>query len=96
MADEQSTTNRGMIGGNGNRNLAERLREAGAKPVAAMEDRPIDRPMAEILRDWLAGAHEHYRAAGESITRRWARDMLALEEKRVEFMRRALEPLIKP
>jgi hypothetical protein len=83
--------------GGGGKNLAERLTAiGGAKPVMAMEERQEpDMPVALIVKDWLSGANEHYRRLGEEITLAWARKMLALEDQRHEYMRRALEALIK-
>jgi hypothetical protein len=82
-----------MSTGNG-KNLTERLAAVGAKPVLAMEDRP-DMPVALIVKDWLDGANEHYRRAGDELTATWARKMLELEEQRIAYMRRMLEALTK-
>jgi hypothetical protein len=84
--------------GNG-KNLAERLREAGTKPVMAMEVAPDkearDMPIAAIVRDWLEGANEHYRRAGLELTANYARRLLELEDQRHAYMRRMLEGLTK-
>ena len=83
-------------GGSG-KNLAERLTAiGGTKPMMAMEERQgPDMPVALIVKDWLAGANEHYRRLGEELTLTWARKMLDLEDQRHEYMRRALEALTK-
>jgi lysophospholipase L1-like esterase len=84
------------LAGNG-KNLTERLREAGAKPVMAMEAPPEarDMPIAAIIRDWLEGANEHYRRAGLELTASYARKLLELEDQRHAYMRRMLEALTK-
>jgi hypothetical protein len=88
-----ATAGRSMLSGNG-KNLTERLRDAGAKPVMAMEERP-EMPIAAIVRDWLEGANEHYRRAGLELTANYARRLLELEDQRHAYMRRMLEALTK-
>jgi hypothetical protein len=84
------------VAGNG-KNLTERLRDVGAKPMMAMDDRQDrpDMPIAAIVRDWLEGANEHYRRAGLELTASYARKLLELEDQRHAYMRRMLEALTK-
>jgi hypothetical protein len=97
MVDQEqpttATAGRGMLAGNG-KNLSERLRDAGAKPVMAMEERP-EMPIAAIVKDWLEGANEHYRRAGLDLTASYARKLLELEDQRHAYMHRMLEALTK-
>src|SRR5215510_13902925 len=97
MAEQQhpttATAGRSVIGGNG-KTLTERLAAVGAKPVMAVDERS-EMPIAEILRNWLEGANEHYRRAGLELTTSYARNLLELEDQRHAYMRRVLEALTK-
>jgi hypothetical protein len=93
---EQPTTATTGRSGNG-KNLSERLRDAGAKPVMALESEKdrSEMPMAQIVEEWFGNASQHYRYAGEELTRRWAREMLALKQRELAYFEAMLSKLTK-
>ena len=91
MAEENPISTRS---GNG-KNLTERLRDIGPRPVMAMDPQGPELPAGEIVRDWLEGAHASFRQREFDLTKAWASKMLAIEDERHQFMRRALEALTK-
>lgn len=99
MADQEQPTTATAgrsLAGNG-KNLTERLAAVGAKPVMAMEsekDRP-EMPMAQIVEEWFGNASQHYRHVGEELTRRWAREMLALKQRELAYFEAMLSKLTK-